>query len=138
MGAMRPTVLLFDIDGTLVTTGGAGRRAISRAFEKLYGRVDACESFSLSGMTDRAIVRKALSIIGAETQPRGHRRGHRRTTSPSSMRRWSAPRTPSTSSMPGMREAVAESRARPGFAVGLGTGNVRQGARVKLRARGHL
>ena len=32
---MRPTVLLFDIDGTLVDTGGAGRRSIERAFERL-------------------------------------------------------------------------------------------------------
>ena len=67
MGAMRPTVLLFDIDGTLVTTGGAGRRSMDLAFERLHRRRDACDSFSMSGMTDRAIVRKALEIIGAPT-----------------------------------------------------------------------
>ena len=64
MGAMRPTVLLFDIDGTLVTTGGAGRRSMALAFQALHGRLDACDSFSMSGMTDRAIVRKGLAIIG--------------------------------------------------------------------------
>ncbi|MBN1207555.1 MAG: haloacid dehalogenase-like hydrolase [Myxococcaceae bacterium] len=131
MGPMRPTVLLFDIDGTLVTTGGAGRRAISRAFEKLHGRYDACDSFSLSGMTDRAIVRKALSIIGAEDSPQAidvlidcyvsflHEEVQR-----AEQRHYFV--------HAGMREAVAEARSRSGFAVGLGTGNVREGARVKL------
>jgi phosphoglycolate phosphatase len=131
MGAMRPTVLLFDIDGTLVTTGGAGRRSMDAAFEKLHGRPDACSSFSMSGMTDRAIARKALNIIGAEDSPAAidavidaylahlaqevHRVDDR-----------------SYRVFPGMREAVSEARSRAGFAVGLGTGNVREGARVKL------
>ncbi len=33
---MRPLALLFDIDGTLITPGGAGRVAWCRAFEELY------------------------------------------------------------------------------------------------------
>jgi len=135
MGAMRPTVLLFDIDGTLVTTGGAGRRAISRAFEKLHGRLDACESFSLSGMTDRAIVRKALGVIGVEP-----------TTEAIdalidcylSLLDEEVRRTEDRHYFvhAGMREAVAEARSRSSVAVGLGTGNVRQGARVKLERVG--
>ncbi len=135
MGAMRPTVLLFDIDGTLVTTGGAGRRAISRAFEKLHGRLDACDSFSLSGMTDRAIVRKALSIIGVEPTP---------DAIDAVIENYLAflgeevQRTEDRLYFvhAGMREAVAEARSRSGVAVGLGTGNVREGARVKLERVG--
>ncbi|RKH11413.1 HAD family hydrolase [Corallococcus sp. CA053C] len=134
---MRPTVLLFDIDGTLVTTGGAGRRSMALAFERLHQRRDACDSFSMSGMTDRAIVRKGLSTIGVpvsedainalidayiahlgEEVPKVDEREYRL--------------------HPGMREAVLEARSRTGFAVGLGTGNVRAGARVKLeRVRIH-
>jgi phosphoglycolate phosphatase len=135
MGAMRPTVLLFDIDGTLVTTGGAGRRAISRAFEKLHGRIDACESFSLSGMTDRAIVRKALSIIGAEVSPEAI---DALIQCYLSFLDEEVERTADRDYFvhAGMREAVAESRARKEVAVGLGTGNVRQGARVKLERVG--
>src|SRR5262249_3182097 len=60
---MRPTVLLYDIDGTLVTTGGVGRRALEVTFEKLYGRADPFE-FRLDGMTDRRIVRQRLENIG--------------------------------------------------------------------------
>src|SRR5436190_1500569 len=59
-----PTILLFDIDGTLITTGGAGRRAIEHAFERHTGRRDACSGISFAGMTDRAIVRGGLLAIG--------------------------------------------------------------------------
>jgi phosphoglycolate phosphatase-like HAD superfamily hydrolase len=135
MEAMRPTVLLFDIDGTLVTTGGAGRRAISRAFEKLYGRLDACDSFSLSGMTDRAIVRKALGIIGADPSPEaidavidGYLSFLDEEVKRTEDRHYFV--------HAGMREAVSEARSRSGIAVGLGTGNVREGARVKLERVG--
>jgi phosphoglycolate phosphatase len=135
MEGMRPTVLLFDIDGTLVTTGGAGRRAISRAFETLHGRLDACDSFSLSGMTDRAIVRKALGVIGVEPTPEAIDaviEGYL------SFLDEEVQRTEDRLYFvhAGMREAVAEARSRSGFAVGLGTGNVRQGARVKLERVG--
>src|SRR5689334_2576355 len=61
---MRPTVLLFDIDGTLLTTGHAGRRAMERAFAR-YGSADAC-SFRFDGMTDRQIARQALTTLGIE------------------------------------------------------------------------
>jgi phosphoglycolate phosphatase len=135
MVAMRPTVLLFDIDQTLVTTGGAGRRAISRAFEKIHGRLDACDSFSLSGMTDRAIVRKALSIIGAEVTPaaidaiiNGYLSFLDEEVQRTEDRHYFV--------HAGMREAVAEARSRSGVVVGLGTGNVRQGARIKLERVG--
>ncbi|MCE9673938.1 haloacid dehalogenase-like hydrolase [Myxococcus stipitatus] len=131
MGAMRPTVLLFDIDGTLLTSGGAGRRAMDRAFEQLHGRRDACDSFHMSGMTDRAIVRKALRIIGVEDTEAAIDAGIAAYLAhladevvKADAQRYRL--------YPGMREAVREARARPGFAVGLGTGNVREGARVKL------
>lgn len=135
MEAMRPTVLLFDIDGTLVTTGGAGRRAISRAFEKLHGRLDACDSFSLSGMTDRAIVRKALSIIGVEPHPEAI---DAIIAAYLSFLDEEVRKTEARDYFvhAGMREAVLEARSRSGVAVGLGTGNVRQGARVKLERVG--
>ncbi|WP_342381462.1 haloacid dehalogenase-like hydrolase [Myxococcus stipitatus] len=131
MGAMRPTVLLFDIDGTLITTGGAGRRAMDLAFEQLHGRRDACDSFHMSGMTDRAIVRKALRIIGVEDSEAAIDAG---------IAAYLAHLTEEVRKVdeqryivfPGIREAVIEARKRDGFAVGLGTGNIRAGARVKL------
>src|SRR5262245_31642287 len=60
----RPTLLLFDVDGTLISTDGAGRRAIERAFTACHGSDEACRAFSFAGMTDRAIAREGLSAIG--------------------------------------------------------------------------
>ncbi|WNG58926.1 haloacid dehalogenase-like hydrolase [Archangium violaceum] len=137
MGAMRPTVLLFDIDGTLVTTGGAGRRSMALAFQALHGRLDACDSFSMSGMTDRAIVRKGLDIIGV------HPSSDAISAVIDSYLLHLTQEVPLVDERdyrlhPGMREAVEAALSRPGFAVGLGTGNVRQGARIKLeRVRIH-
>ena len=61
---MTTRLLLFDIDGTLVLTGGAGKRAISRAFHELFGVADAFEGVSLSGRTDRYLVEQGLERCG--------------------------------------------------------------------------
>ena len=61
---MTPRLLLFDIDGTLVLTGGAGLRAITRAFHHLFGVADAFAGVSLSGRTDRYLVEQGLARCG--------------------------------------------------------------------------
>jgi len=48
-------ILLFDIDGTLMLSGGAGRRAIDRAFNDFYGITDAFEGIVPDGNTDPKI-----------------------------------------------------------------------------------
>ncbi len=135
MRRMRPTVLLFDIDGTLIDNAGSGRRSMDLAFQELHQRPDACESFSLSGMTDQAIVRKALEIIGVPATPEAI------SAVISTYLRHLAQQVLQVEDAryrlhAGMREAVDAALARPGFAVGLGTGNVREGARIKLERVG--
>lgn len=61
---MTARLLLFDIDGTLVLTGGAGQRAISRAFEELFGVADAFEGVPMAGRTDRYLVQDGLERCG--------------------------------------------------------------------------
>src|SRR6185369_7735661 len=132
---MRPTVLLFDIDGTLVTTGGVGRRALERVFGELYGREDALEHIRLDGMTDRAIVRSGLSQVGAAAGPEEIDReltayveileDEVRRADPG---RYYLHR--------GMERALDRAAAHREVALGLGTGNIREGARVKLQRVG--
>ena len=57
-------LLLFDIDGTLVLTGGAGSRAMTRAFAETHGLEDALQKVDLAGRTDRIIMRDALTHAG--------------------------------------------------------------------------
>lgn len=127
---MRPTVLLFDVDDTLVTTGGAGRRAVDRAFADLHGRADACSTISFAGMTDRAIVRQGLLVIGREPSAEAIDQvlAHYVRVLAEEVGRAEAS---SYRLHAGVREAV-EAGLASGAAVGLGTGNIREGARVKL------
>lgn len=125
---MRPTVVLFDVDGTLVTTGGAGRRALERAFERRHGRRDACAHFAFDGMTDRAIIRGGLLALGLPTEEAAidemiavYLEGLAEEVAAAAVYRLHN----------GIERAV-EASAAAGFAVGLGTGNVREGARIKL------
>ncbi|WP_373046233.1 HAD family hydrolase [Vulgatibacter sp.] len=131
---MRPTVLLFDIDGTLITSGTSARRAIERAFEKHTGRRDAF-GFPFDGMTDRAIVRIALRNIGMDADE---------AAIDAFLPLYLEVLEDEMAKAPlfrvhhGMERAVDTARGRDGFAVGLGTGNVKAGAAVKLkRARLH-
>ncbi len=131
---MKPTVLLFDIDGTLITTGGAGRRAITRAFETVYGRPDACDDFSFSGMTDRAIVRLGLDAIGVTVSSATIDEviGSYLRLLDEEVARVDAAQYRVHQ---GMHEAIAAGHAN-GCAVGLGTGNVQRGAMTKLKRVG--
>jgi phosphoglycolate phosphatase len=127
---MKPTVLLFDIDGTLVTTAGAGRRALERAFERTYGASGAFP-FRLDGMTDRAIVRQGLAQRGL---PCGEAEIDalldlyleilKEEVAAADARTYRV--------HAGIERALDEASARTNTAIGLGTGNVREGARVKL------
>jgi len=129
---MQPTVLLFDVDGTLVTTGGVGRRALELAFERAHSRRDACSSFRFDGMTDRAIVRGGLLALGLNPTPRAidavlegylNVLAEEVAAAPSETYRVHA----------GICETLDAATAQPRVAVGLGTGNIREGARIKLQ-----
>ena len=129
---MKPTVLLFDIDGTLVTTCGAGRRAIERAFELRHGTKEVV-NFSFGGMTDKAIVRDALTALGRTFSTEADR-----AREIDDMLRFylevlvdEVARTP-IRIHDGMVRAMDLAEARSDVAFGLGTGNIRRGAEIKL------
>ncbi len=134
---MRPTVFLWDIDGTLLLTGGAGRRAMRGAFDDLRGPGGATAlDFSFAGMTDRAIVRRGLREGGAAASDDAAvdhllelylKRLHDE-----------VPKAESYRILPGVQGILAWLTNDAGrIAVGLGTGNVKRGAYAKL-ARGSL
>jgi phosphoglycolate phosphatase len=126
---MRPTILLFDIDGTLITSGGVGRRSIERAFRERYGREDAC-NFPFDGMTDRQIARVGITAIGL--QPTESAIDELLDAYLEVLRGEVAKADERTYRVhDGMRDAIRAARGR-GHAIGLGTGNVVEGARIKL------
>ena len=57
-------LLLFDIDGTLIRSNGAGRLTLAYALEKLFGTVGPLESYNMSGKTDPRIITDLLMAAG--------------------------------------------------------------------------
>jgi phosphoglycolate phosphatase-like HAD superfamily hydrolase len=129
----RPSVVLLDVDGTLVSAGGAGRRAIGLALGEVCGPVDGVvAAIRLDGMTDRLIVREALDALGRTFTDAlcddvlARYVGH--------LARELA--APGFAVLPGV-EPLLGALAAGGRPYGLCTGNVEEGARQKL-ARGGL
>lgn len=125
---MRPTILLFDIDGTLLTTGHAGRRAMERTFAR-YGDAEACR-FRFDGMTDKQIARQALVKLGIEptTAAIDESIALYLELLDEEVKRVDAA---NYRIHEGIHEALRAARASR-HGIGLGTGNVIEGARIKL------
>lgn len=133
---MRPTVFLFDIDGTLISTGGAGRRSMEGAFRDAHGaRGVAAIDFSFAGMTDRAIVRTGLRALDVE----GLDDAAIDRLLDSYLVRLAdeIARTENYRVHPGVATILEWLPQKERAAIGLGTGNVKKGAYAKL-ARGSL
>lgn len=126
----RSLILLFDIDGTLITSGGAGRRAIERTFEQLFGVKDAFAGVVFAGMTDPAILRAGLERIG---RPHSAADVERILALYLAVLEEEVARADRYRLHAGVAAALDRAEAEPDCALGLGTGNVEAGARVKLR-----
>lgn len=62
-------LVLFDIDGTLIRTGGVGVRAFKRVFETEFGQVDGFEKLKFAGRTDRSLVREFFNFHDIPATP---------------------------------------------------------------------
>jgi len=130
---LRPRVLLFDVDGTLVHAGGAGRRSLERVLSAELGPLDgALAGLHLDGMTDRLIVREVLHALGrafddalCDRVLAGYVEALREEI-----------RGPGFRVIAGVAELLAALHGA-GAVLGLCTGNVPEGARLKL-GRGGL
>jgi phosphoglycolate phosphatase len=118
---------LFDIDGTLLASGGAGKAALEAALTGEFNRA-LRGHIPYAGRTDRAIIRDLFRQHDvAETDENLQRllAGYLRRL-PDSLRRHDG------RVLPGIEALLVELQARPNVAVGLLTGNIRAGARAKL------
>src|SRR3954452_10055662 len=68
-GKAEPKLLLFDIDGTLLATGGAGERALVAAIAEEFGDPDGMREIEIAGRTDSAIARQVLRRYGRAETP---------------------------------------------------------------------
>jgi phosphoglycolate phosphatase-like HAD superfamily hydrolase len=128
MGMEKKRLLLWDIDGTLVNTGAAGQHALVRATIEWFGGEGDLSGVEVAGRTDRAIAQQILEKYGwpnttenanqfldryvallPEELPKGKGRV-----------------------LPGVRELLEDLARQPDTTLGLLTGNLERGARLKL------
>jgi phosphoglycolate phosphatase-like HAD superfamily hydrolase len=124
-------LLLFDIDGTLLLSGGAGARAIDRAFADLYGIESAFEGVVPDGKTDPLIFEEIfdnhdLEITDRESAIRALADRYAQHM-PASMAASSGARL-----MPGAAALVEALAERDDLVLGLLTGNFETTGRIKL------
>jgi phosphoglycolate phosphatase-like HAD superfamily hydrolase len=124
------TILLFDIDGTLIMSGGAGMRGMNRAFTDLFHIDNALDGLTVSGMTDKIIFRNACKKTNVAFSEEGHNRfkekyiEHLREEI----------EKPGTGKMvlPGVENLLMALSTDPEIKLGLLTGNYSPTAKIKL------
>jgi phosphoglycolate phosphatase len=129
----RPLAVLFDIDGTLISSGGAGAESWRRAFDELYGIPADIGKYTDTGMTDPDVGR--LTFVGAIG----------REPTPDEMARLMTKRHEHLSDavaeskgyrvLPGVEQTLERLRDA-GFLLGLTTGGTETAAHMKLERGG--
>ena len=129
---MTPALILFDIDGTLLLSGRAGLRAMTRAFAATFGIADGFKDQSFGGRTDSFLVSRALQAAGLPDTAENHAR-FRQAYVPLLEEEIQQPGAGHKGLMPGARELVEALVDHDHLHVALLTGNYRSAAEIKLR-----
>jgi phosphoglycolate phosphatase len=125
-------LILFDIDGTLIDSGRAGSRSLDLAFKEMFGVDNAFRAVEMAGKTDPQIVREAFLLHGIDSSDGfmpaffetytgflkdcvHNAEGHVK---------------------PGIAKILACLASQKGLVLGLLTGNIEEGARIKLERFG--
>jgi len=129
---MRKLLILWDIDGTILQSGGAGMKALRTALEAVFGKSGSLDGIEFAGRTDPWIMRQIFSRFGIEATQENlasYVDGYIAAL-PGSLAASSA------RILPGVLEILARATEQPGVAQGLLTGNIRRGAQAKLGFHG--
>lgn len=124
------SLLLFDVDGTLIYSGGAGRQAMVSTFEQVYGVENGFQNISMFGMTDPLILKEALANHNLEWRREDEERFKKlyfqmlRTTIRDPY--------PEKRVLPGVVDLLEEISHHPNLIRSLLTGNWKEGSDVKL------
>src|SRR5213595_3380098 len=129
---MRKRLLLFDIDGTLIHSGGAGVHALIAAFRERFGITDDLRGIEIAGMTDSGIV---TSILKKHNIPATTENVSAFLDSYVHFLSLELPRREGKL-LPGVLELLEELKSRPHLVLALLTGNVSRGAQLKLEHYG--
>jgi len=128
-------LVLFDIDGTLVLTKGAGRRALAAALLRVYGTAGLIDAYDFRGKTDPRIVADLMGAAGLAPEVihaglgecfEAYARGLVGEIGDGQC----------VTLLPGVAALVRRLDTTEGVVLGLLTGNIEEGARIKLAPTG--
>ena len=127
-------LFLFDLDGTLISTGGAGLRAIEQTFSERYSVSHVTQIVNPGGKTDPAIFREILQTYLS----RSPRKGELEEIAETYLKFLHVEMqiTPHLMVFPFVEEVLGYLSTQPEVSIGLGTGNLERGARIKLEPTG--
>jgi phosphoglycolate phosphatase-like HAD superfamily hydrolase len=128
-----PRLVLFDIDGTLLNSHGAGRRAMESALQVVFG-VTGSSSYRYDGKTDRQIVREQMRNAGHDDAWIDARMPELLDAYLEGLRRELAAPDARVDALTGVVDLLDALVERDHCVVGLLTGNLEPGAREKLAA----
>jgi len=125
------SLVFFDIDGTLLLSGGAGMRAMARAFDATFGVPDAFSGMMAAGRTDTYLVSAALTLANLPDTRQNHARFREAyvLTLAEEIRQ---PGRGARGVMPGVDALLKVLAADERFHIALLTGNYEQAAAIKL------
>ncbi len=126
------TLLLWDIDGTLLNSGGAGSRALRTGLRHAFGLDGSLDDIDFAGRTDRWIIRAIFRKFAVPATEENFARCLEAYLAalPGELA------NPHARVLSGVHAALAAVLARRDFAQGVLTGNVRRGAQTKLAHHG--
>jgi phosphoglycolate phosphatase len=127
-------LVLFDIDGTLLSASGVSGRTLGEALREVFGETGPIAQYDFSGRTDPQIVRDLLEAAGRDPD-------EVRALRPRALERYAELlrerlRPEHVTAKPGVVELVEALASRPGVSLGLLTGNLEPCARLKLEPLG--
>jgi phosphoglycolate phosphatase len=128
-------LVLFDIDGTLLRSGGAGRVAMERALTGVFGSPGSSD-YRYDGKTDRQIVRELMREEGFSDEEIDESMEDLLEAYVDGLHGELAARGPKVLVCEGVPDLLDALEARNDVVLGLLTGNIERGARAKLSAAG--
>ena len=128
-------LVLLDVDGTLLLSDGAGRRAMEGALSTVFGS-SGDQSYRYDGKTDRQIVRDLMRLEGHDDQHIDARMQRILESYLAGLRRELDRGAQRARRLDGVSELLDELGQRDDVLLGLLTGNLAEGAAMKLEAAG--
>jgi phosphoglycolate phosphatase len=128
-------LVLFDIDGTLLSSEGMGRASMQRALDEVFGS-PGNPAYRYDGKTDRQIVREVMRMEGHSDEHIDSRMEKLMELYLDGLRAGAKSGKFNVKPLAGVREILDALEARDDVVLGLLTGNIAPGARIKLSAAG--